>query len=148
MRKKLPSDPYEFEILLYAERLAREEGILGFEESSDGESEPETTYSSKRKKLKTNEPEIVQESSGSINNVHSKNPALQNKNNFIQSEHQPKQHQQVQQPDEGNFKWVYGVNLFNTWFSNRIEQFKPKSPIYGVHQKIPDDLLKVKTTTI
>ena len=37
LRKKLPSDPYEFEILLYAEKIAREEGVPGFEDSSDGE---------------------------------------------------------------------------------------------------------------
>lgn len=30
LRKKLPSDPYEFEILLYAEKLAREEGYYLF----------------------------------------------------------------------------------------------------------------------
>ena len=39
MRRKLPSDPAEFQLLLYAEKLAREEGIPGFEESSDGDSE-------------------------------------------------------------------------------------------------------------
>jgi hypothetical protein len=41
LRKKLPSDPSEFQILLYAEKLAREEGIPGFEDSSDGESDTE-----------------------------------------------------------------------------------------------------------
>ncbi|CAF0743824.1 unnamed protein product [Brachionus calyciflorus] len=46
LRKKLPSDPYEFEILLYAEKLAREEGIPGFEDSSDGESDTEQNLQS------------------------------------------------------------------------------------------------------
>ncbi len=37
----MPSDPAEFQLLLYAEKLAREEGIPGFDESSDGDSDTE-----------------------------------------------------------------------------------------------------------
>jgi hypothetical protein len=151
LRKKLPSDPYEFEILLYAEKLAREEGIPGFEESSDGESEPETTYATKRQK-KSDTPVSISNPTtesfiggGDNNSINQKNLVVQNPvqksttNNFVQNEHQPQQ--QIQQTEEGSFKWVYGVNLFNTWFTNRIEQLKSKNP--NNQLKLPNDLLKV-----
>jgi len=139
--------------LLYAEKLAREEGIPGFEESSDGESEPETTYATKRRKLKSDTVDTTPNqateshiSCGDINSINQKNPAQDqilaqktNKNNFIQSERS--QQQPIQQTEEGNFKWVYGVNLFNTWFTNKIEQLKSKNPNNLL--KLPNDILKV-----
>lgn len=165
LRKKLPSDPYEFEILLYAEKLAREEGIPGFEDSSDGESEPETNFP-KRKKLKIYDQESNQNTininnnnnTSSINtNINNTNSTsniptiMEQKNTFIQNDHnnqliqpqqQPQQPQIQQTEQEGNFKWVYGVNLFNTWFLNRMTQLKANSP--SNNNRLPDDLLKLK----
>lgn len=64
LRKKLPSDPYEFEILLYAEKLAREEGIAGFEDSSDGESD--TEHSHKQNQESDDQFQLLQESDSSF----------------------------------------------------------------------------------
>lgn len=120
LRKKLPSDPYEFDILLYAEKLAREEGIAGFEESSDGDSEPEQMDTS-RSKLKD------------LDNQNKQlNLLLQDK----QLQLQPAQNEQ-----EGAFKWVYGVRIFNSWLLNKIEILKSKTHIT---QRLPDDLIKLK----
>ncbi|RNA30538.1 Zinc finger MYM-type 4 [Brachionus plicatilis] len=65
LRKKLPSDPYEFEILLYAEKLARQEGISGFEDSSDGESETEPSASNQNQDIQ-DQLQLLQESDSSF----------------------------------------------------------------------------------
>jgi hypothetical protein len=69
LRQKLPADPYEFEILLYAERLAREEGLAGFEDSSDG-SESDTAepphHSQETNLLKEQQQQQQQQEEGSF----------------------------------------------------------------------------------
>lgn len=72
-----------------------------------------------------------------------KNTFIQNDHNnqLIQPQQQPQQPQIQQTEQEGNFKWVYGVNLFNTWFLNRMTQLKANSP--SNNNRLPDDLLKV-----
>ncbi len=167
LRKKLPADPYEFEILLYAEKLAREEGIPGFEDSSDGESEPECSSSKRQKTIDDYEqiPSIqTSDTNGQSINSHNSTGIIQTQpqqkiyneiNNFnnietnnqqvqlIQNQQQQQVQSQVQQSEqEGKFKWIYGVNLFNTWFSNRIVQLKTKNP--NTELRLPDDILKVK----
>ena len=143
MRKKLPSDPYEFEILLYAERLAREEGIAGFEDSSDGESESEQMdlSISKRKSLSLYQNSLglnaeldvpKQTSTHSMQMSSDQEPTSGPNLQLIQSE-----------PNEqGAFKWIYGVRIFNTWLSNKVEQLKTSH--LTSHQRLPDDLLKLK----
>lgn len=125
MRKKLPSDPYEFEILLYAEKLAREEGIEGFEESSDGESDLEPMVTSNTLKLtKLNNKFDQEESNKSLNQSN-----LEKTNQMIQNE------------QEGTFKWVYGVKIFNPWLQSKIETIRNKT---SALQRLPDDLIKLK----
>lgn len=127
LRKKLPSDPLEFELLLYAEKLAREEGIAGFEESSDGESEPDEE-TSRPKKLKSDNCELENHL---VHNDQDKLVQPQQQNSTL-----------IQQNEqEGGFKWIYGVRIFNTWLLNKIEALKHKT---SVSQRLPDDILKLK----
>lgn len=169
LRKKLPADPYEFEILLYAEKLAREEGIPGFEDSSDGESESECSSSKRQKTSNYEHVSAIQTSDTNGQNVNNieynadmnqiqqqqKQQKIYNDSNShtcsnietnnqqIQLIQNQQQQQQIQQPEqEGKFKWIYGVNLFNTWFSTRIAQLKAKAP--NSNLRLPDDILKVK----
>ena len=132
LRKKLPSDPYEFEILLYAEKLAREEGIPGFEDSSDGESEPETS------KPKHNVQQ--QDNNALLQQQQQQQQQDQQQKNFMQNDSTQMSSQMQASDQEGSFKWVYGVNLFNTWFGNKITQLKQNTTT----QRLPDDLLKLK----
>lgn len=166
LRKKLPADPYEFEILLYAEKLAREEGIPGFEDSSDGESEPECSNSKRQKTSNYEHVTAIQtsdtngqnvnniENNADINQIQQQQTIYNDNNshtgNSIETNNQQvqliqnQQLQQIQQPEqEGKFKWIYGVNLFNSWFSTRIAQLKAKAPNSDL--RLPDDILKVKS---
>ena len=118
LRQKLPSDPYEFEILLYAEKLAREEGIAGFEDSSDGESEPEET-TKKSSSSHSNKEQLTETS-------------------LMLNEFQPNQ-------GEGTFKWIFGVRVFDQWLKNKIENLKLIShDQQSTQSRIPDDVLKLK----
>ena len=119
LRKKLPSDPYEFEILMYAEQLARQEGLAGFEESSDGESETEQMEMSTNLKRKARNHDLVK------SHHHESMSHHLNQNNALS--------------EEGPFKWFYGVKIFNTWLANKIELLKTTS-----HTRLPDELLKLK----
>jgi zinc finger MYM-type protein 2/3/4 len=146
LRKKLPSDPLEFELLLYAEKLAREEGIPGFEDSSDGESEPE--------------PEPMDISSSSIPTIKPKiksNHKEYQSNNNSESEKDvaqiiQQQQLQVQPADqEGSFKWFFGVKVFNTWLTAKIDQLKLSLPssnknlvLLSQTNRLPNDLVKLK----
>lgn len=90
LRKKLPSDPSEFALLLYAEKLAREEGLPGFSDSSDGEDEPEPEPREKRKqKVEPLKDDLLTQV-------------------FALDD------------SESNFKWMYGVKTFNQWLTTKI----------------------------
>lgn len=134
LRAKLPSDPYEFELLLYAEKLAREEGIPGYESSSDGESDPEEEVKSKRTASRA-------DSTGQklfINQDNSINQQLQ------QASMKTNEHESTTAPTEaeGAFKWNIGVKIFNAWLSTKLDQLA--TPIITNSQRLPNDLLKLK----
>ena len=141
----MPSDPLEFELLLYAEKLAREEGIPGFEDSSDGESEPEfepmDTSSSSIPMLKTK--------SKSYNQDHQTNNNSESEKDVTQMIQQ--QQQQLQPSDqEGSFKWFFGVKVFNAWLTTKLEHLKISSSsnknlvLLSQANRLPNDLVKLK----
>ena len=106
--------------------MAREEGIEGFEDSSDGESEPEQIETSLKRKLRsTNEQSAIfaktqqQEMSNQLN---------QGASNTLS--------------EEGPFKWYFGVRIFNSWLLNKMEALKLANP--NALHRLPDELLKLK----
>ncbi len=153
MRKKLPSDPYEFEILLYAEKLAREEGIAGFEESSDGESEEESN-SRRISKASYNQAFDLNRLNSLYNERDQQPSSLSNMcqaYQLVQSDQESTLNQtqlvsqlntQQQNETEGCFKWFYGVKVFNAWLTSKVDQLKSNTILSPA--RIPDDLLKLK----
>ena len=148
----MPSDPYEFELLLYAEKLAREEGIPGFEDSSDGESEPEPMDTSTSLKIKNKSYDSQKNQPFQLNqdvnmNMQQTYQLVQNESdstfqNPQQQQAQQQQFQLVQPEQEGSFKWFYGVKVFNSWLNTKIEHLKTNQNISPA--RIPDDLLELK----
>ncbi len=130
--------------MLYAEQLAREESIPGFEDSSDGESsnsemedESSTTLTSHRKK-------IIKENGSSIDHSN----ILTNQTKIVSSSSSTV-HQNSEDLPLGYFKWNLGIKAFNTWLANKIERTKLESikqktmfPVLPARQ--PNDLLKLK----
>ena len=171
MRKKLPSDPYEFELLLYAEKLAREEGIAGFEDSSDGESDPETSMDTSSVNCKAAAAAIKSQQKQPLPQYYTQyqlqsggsggggGDQLQQSHQLVPNEPQLQQQQQQQismlphQQQEGSFKWIFGLKVFNTWLNAKIEQLKGSLSSNGNacvvgggggKQRVPDDLLKLR----
>ena len=147
---------------MYAEKLAREEGIPGFEDSSDGESDCEQMDTSAnsllKRKFKANSSfnqEVAaignQQYQTVSNNSDTEKDILQI---YQQQQHIQQQQQQQFPPveQEGAFKWFYGVKVFNTWLTNKIEQLKTSTSLNASKNivllsqasRLPNDLLKLK----
>lgn len=164
MRKKLPSDPNEFELLLYAEKLAREEGIPGFEDSSDGESEPEQSVSTTTKMTNGGSTHINMfnrrhvANNGDINQKSITSEMDQvteqfiSQDNTISAQLLEKQRKDVLSSaaaigdtnidqdlvpigETVSFKWSIGVKVFNSWFQAKVAA-SPAS-------RLPADMLKL-----
>ena len=145
LRKKLPSDPNEFELLLYAEKLAREEGIAGFEESSDGESEPETYRKSpKRAPNKTATLDNVTEQFIDQDNTLTAQ---------LQQQQQQLEQQQLIEQSTSLFKWHVGLKIFNQWLLSKTDPSSAAELTNGGtanhnHDKLPNDILKLTNSEL
>lgn len=132
--------------MLYAEKLAREEGLPGFEESSDGESDPDEDqqYNHRTKRLTT-----TTANHGRLNNCCSS--CLQQTKQFISQDNQIGEQLQQQEAaaneqlaqqqamaavmdeaQEGVFKWNIGVKLFNAWLQPKVEAMNATSRTHRV----------------
>jgi hypothetical protein len=155
--------------------LAREEGIPGFEDSSDGEYDDEEndeenqnghTHRSGAKKRKAQVKEPDFNNSGS-NNSSTALPATfqdfamhQQNSNQMQVLPEPLNHSQAvaMVPGAGvgttndepviDFKWNLGLKVFNAWLVNKIEksnQCGNGGGLFRANSALPDDLLKLRT---
>ncbi len=151
--------------MLYAEKLAREEGLPGFEESSDGESEEDDTnnYKSRSKRKTSSNLQHEQQiymNNGSGNHYQEMSGSVPmdttNGQSFINN---PKSQMQVlpdpvvnnnnNQPTEEliiDFKWNLGFRAFNTWLCNKLEKIKQHEFDGSLSaSRVPNDILRLKT---
>jgi zinc finger MYM-type protein 2/3/4 len=117
--------------------LAREEGIPGFEDSSDGESandddDDNLIEKKKKRRHQTNNSnnsdfnEIISDSN-SINNSATVTQYLTNDTDGMSFEQQLKLQQLLSQ-SECSFKWTFGVRAFHQWLTSMNKKSSKTSP--------------------
>lgn len=134
--------------MLYAEKLAREEGIPGFEESSDGESDIEsaTTNGHKSHKHKHNNLDGIEHKPAVVGIDQATEQFISQDDTITAQllEHQKADvvgmdvgdgHVGLQVADTVSFKWNIGVKVFNTWLHARM----PSNPA----SRLPTDMLRL-----
>lgn len=92
-----------------------------------------STRSKNNKNRLTNKFDQDINENGNLKGLNNNNQLVQEKNNNNMLNEQ-----------EGSFKWVYGVRIFNTWLLNKIEMLKTKNNSNLNQQRLPDDLIKLK----